>query len=174
MTDLRIEEYRALRDTIRARGTARTCIFVAGLGVWAALSLAILAMSAVPLAVVFPLLVLAGTFEAVFALHAGVERIGRYLQVFHDDTWEQTAMAFGPPLARTGSDPLFTLLFLLATVCNFVPVLLAEPLPVELGVLGAVHLIFGLRLLIARNAAAGQRAADLARFRSLLAESDHQ
>ena len=66
----------------------------------------------------FPLLVLAGTFEAVFALHAGVERIGRYLQVFHDDTWEQTAMAFGPPLAE--QEPiLFAGVFGLATVCNF-------------------------------------------------------
>ena len=86
-----------------------------------------------PLAVVFPLLVLAGTFEAVFALHVGVERIGRYLQVFHDDAWEQTAMAFGPPLAGTGTDPLFAGLFGLATVCNFLPVLVGGSAPAELG-----------------------------------------
>ena len=35
-------------------------------------------------------------------------------------------MAFGPPLAGTGSDPLFAVFFGLATMCNFVPVLLAR------------------------------------------------
>ena len=174
MTERDVEEYKALRATIRQRGSARPWAFLTGLSAWAAVTAATTTLTTLPLISLLPLLLLAATFEVVFALHVGVERIGRYLQVFHQDRWEQTAMAFGPPLARTGSDPLFTLLFLLATVCNFVPVLLAEPLPVELGVLGAVHLIFGLRLLIARNAAAGQRAADLARFRSLLAESDHQ
>jgi hypothetical protein len=167
MTDPRIEEYRGLRSTIRARGTARVCIFIAGLGVWAALSLAILAMSAVPLAVVFPLLVLAGTFEAVFALHVGVERVGRYLQVFHDDTWEQTAMAFGPPLAGTGTDPLFAGLFGLATVCNFLQVLVGGSVPAELAVLGGFHVVFLVRVVMARRAAARQRAADLSRFQQL-------
>ena len=35
-------------------------------------------------AALLPLLVLAAGFEAIFALHINVERIGRYLQVFHD------------------------------------------------------------------------------------------
>jgi len=175
MTERDVEEYKALRATIRQRGSARPWAFLTGLSVWAAVTLAItLTTARLPLISLLPLLLLAATFEVVFALHVGVERIGRYLQVFHEDRWEETAMAFGPPLARTGSDPLFLLLFFLATMCNFVPVLLAEPLPVELAVLGAVHLAFGVRLLLARKAAAGQRAADLARFRSLLGESDHQ
>lgn len=173
MTERDVEEYKALRATIRQRGSARPWAFLTGLSAWAAVTMAS-TLTTLPLISLLPLLLLAATFEVVFALHAGVERIGRYLQVFHEDRWEQTAMAFGPPLARTGSDPLFVPLFFLATVCNFVPVLLAEPVPVELAVLGAVHLAFGLRLLIARKAAAGQRAADLARFRSLLGESDHQ
>jgi len=167
MTDLRIEEYRALRDTIRARGTARVCIFIAGLGVWAALSLVNMGIGAVPLAVVFPLLVLAGTFEAVFALHAGVERVGRYLQVFHDDTWEQTAMAFGPPLAQTGTDPLFAGLFGLATACSFLQVVVSGAVTAELAVLGAFHVVFLVRVVIARRAAAGQRATDLGRFEQI-------
>jgi hypothetical protein len=173
MNDLRIEEYRALRGTIQARGTARTCIFIAGLGIWAALSLVILGVGIAPLAVVFPLLVLAGTFEAVFALHAGVERIGRYLQVFHGDTWEQAAMAFGPPLAGTGTDPLFAGLFGLATVCNFVQVLVAGAVPAELAVLGGFHMVFLARVVMARRAAARQRAADLARFEQLK-QTDHR
>ena len=50
------------------------------------------------------LLLLVATFEAVRTLHLGVERIGRYLQVFHepeppapgDARWEHVAMALGP------------------------------------------------------------------------------
>ena len=121
MTPRELEEYRALRETIRERGTARVWIFVAGLVAWAALVIATAALAALPVATLLPLLVLAGTFEAVFSLHAGVERVGRYLQVFCDDQWEQTAMAFGAPLAGTGSDPLFILFFGLATICNFAP-----------------------------------------------------
>jgi hypothetical protein len=64
---------------------------------------------------------LAAGFEAVFALHVGVERIGRYLQVFHEDAggppaWERHAMAFGPPSAGGRVDPLFSGLFAAAAV----------------------------------------------------------
>src|SRR5580765_7985942 len=92
------EEYTALRATIRERGTARVCLFTAGIVAWAALTVATAALASTPVATLLPLLVLASVFEAVFALHVGVERVGRYLQVFHeiDDaaSWEQTAMAF--------------------------------------------------------------------------------
>src|SRR3954465_15690792 len=40
MADRDVEEYKALRATIRQRGTARAWIFVAGLAAWAALTLA--------------------------------------------------------------------------------------------------------------------------------------
>jgi hypothetical protein len=173
MTERDLEEYKALRATIQQRGSARPWAFLAGLSVWAGVALAT-TVTPLPLLSILPLLLLAATFEVVFTLHVGAERIGRYLQVCHDDHWERTAMAFGAPLSGTGSDPLFLTLFMLATVCNFVPILLAEPLPVELAALGGVHLLFVLRLLVARKAAGRQRAADLARFRSLLSERDHQ
>ena len=166
MTERELEEYRALRATIRQRGTARPWAFLAGLCVWAILTLAA-ALAALPLVSVLPLLVLAGTFEVVYALHVGAERIGRYLQVVHDDRWERTAMAFGPPLAGTRADPLFVLLFALAAICNFLPVLVAAPMRVELAVLGGAHALFLLRLSVARQQAAKQRAADLDRFLKL-------
>ena len=102
MTDSELEEYRSLRATIRQRGSVRLCVFVGGLAAWAAGAMASTLIN-VPLVTVIPLLVLAASFEAVFALHIGVERVGRYLQVFHGDTWEQSAMAFGQPsgAART-------------------------------------------------------------------------
>jgi hypothetical protein len=166
MTERELEEYKALRATIRQRGSVRMCVFVAGFAAWALVALAATFVS-IPVFTVLPLVLLAGTFEAVFALHVGVERIGRYLQVFYDDRWEQIAMAFGAPLAGTRSDPLFVVVFGLATMCNFVPVMLASPVRVELAVIGGAHALFLIRLLVARQAASRQRAADLDRFRQL-------
>ncbi len=146
-------------------------VFAAGLSTWAVLSFALVALAAAPLASLFPLLVLFATFEAVFALHVGVERVGRYLQVFYDDRWETTAMAFGQPLAGTGSDPLFAAVIAVATVCNLIPVFLAEPIPVEITVIGLIHAAFIVRIGLARRAASRQRAADIARFREIKAKT---
>src|SRR5712692_11822960 len=85
MTPRDQEEYRALRATIRERGTTRIWIFVVGLVGWAGLVIATAALAALPVATLLPLLVLAVVFEAVVALHTGVERIGRYIQVFFED-----------------------------------------------------------------------------------------
>ena len=166
MTDSALEEYTALRATIGQRGSVRTCVFVFGLAIWCMVAVAATFIS-IPVITILPLVLLAGTFEAVFALHVGVERIGRYLQVFHEDRWEQTAMAFGAPLAGTGSDPLFTVFFGLATMCNFGPVLLVEPVRIELAMIGGVHALFIARLVVARQVAGRQRAADLERFRQI-------
>jgi hypothetical protein len=74
MTPRELEEYRALRATIRERGATRIWIFLAGLAAWSALVVATAALAALPVATLLPLLILAGTFEAVFSLHTGVER----------------------------------------------------------------------------------------------------
>lgn len=163
------EEYRALRATIRQRGTAKVWVLLVGMIAWGGLTTATAALASLPVATFLPLLVLAVTFEAVFNLHVGVERIGRYLQVFHEDEtgWEHTAMAFGRPLKGTGTDPLFVAHFLIATLLNIVPALLAEPVQLELTVVGTAHLLFVLRVLIARRSAAKQRAADLRRFEDM-------
>ena len=163
------EEYRALRDTIRQRGTAKVWILVAGMVAWAAMTMATAALASLPVATFLPLLVLAVTFEAVFSLHVGIERIGRYLQVFHEDAtgWEHTAMAFGRPLKGTGTDPLFVAHFLLATILNIVPALLAEPVQLEITVVGTAHLLFLVRVVLAWHSAGQQRAADLKRFEEM-------
>ena len=174
MTSREIEEYKALRATIRERGTTRVWVFLAGLFAWAALTVATAALAALPVATLLPLLVLAASFEAVFSLHTGVERIGRYLQVFYEPDgsgWEQTVMAFGREAPRSGPDPLFTPFYVLATLLNFVPVILANPVPIELGVVGAVPLLFVARALVARRSAGGQRALDLQRFSHLRAQA---
>ena len=185
MTPREVEEYRALRATIRERGTTRVWIFLAGLAAWAASTIATTALAAPRLATLFPLLVLAAGFESIVSLHTGVERIGRYLQVFFEDeelaessrrdapgssritaAWERVAMAYGRTY-HGGSDPLFTAHFILATVLNFLPVLLSEPVPVEVIVIGAAHILFIGRVVIARHHAGRQRATDLECFQRI-------
>jgi hypothetical protein len=174
VTPREIEEFRALRATIRERGSQRIYLFFAATVAWAAATIATAALAALPVAAVLPLLLLAGGFEAIFQLHTGVERIGRYLQVFYGEMetsepgrdWERVAMAYGQAY-RGGSDPLFAGYFALATLLNFVPVLLAEPVRLEVTVVGTVHLLFFLRLWIAKRAASRQRLTDLERFRRI-------
>ena len=172
MTSRELEEYRALRDTIRERGTARVWVFLAGMVAWGALTIATAALAALPVATFLPLLVLAAAFEGVFGLHVGVERIGRYIQVFLEDPggnpgWEHMAMAFGPPLTGARADPLFTVHFLIATVLNVVPALLAQPVPIEVAVVLGAHVLVIARIVLARRIASRQRAADLRRFEQL-------
>ena len=177
MTVREQDEYRALRATIRERGTARVCVFAGGMVAWAAATLATAALASTPVATLLPLLVLASVFEAVFALHVGVERIGRYLQVFHEtggpdgaggsDGWEHAAMAFGRPKGGASTDALFTVIFFLAALFNVVPALILGPERVELVFVGGAHALFVLRLLVARHAAGTQRAMDLERFQQL-------
>lgn len=161
------EEYRALRATIGTRGTARVWVFMVGLVAWAGLLSATSALALPPIAALSSLLVLAAAFEAVFALHVSVERIGRYLQVFHEDRWEQTAMDFGFPLAGTGGDPLFAAFFGFATFLNLLPVIGGDAVQIELVVIGAAHVLFLGRVILARRIASRQRRADLERFRAL-------
>jgi hypothetical protein len=174
MTPRALEEYSALRSTIRERGTTRVWIFLAGLTGWAALTVATAALAELPVATLLPLLILAATFEAVFALHTGVERIGRYIQVFMEDDgpergWEHHVMAFARAYPGRGTDPLFTLYFTVATLFNFVPVILAGAVPIEYGVVGAIHVLFILHLWLAHRRAGRQRAIDLEGFQQIKA-----
>ncbi len=169
-----LEEYTALRDTIRERGTARHWVVIAGLGTWAALALAS-AMIALPALTLLPLLVLAASFEVVFTLHTGVERVGRYIQVFHEEAadqaaWEQVAMAYGRTFGGGGIDALFSPIFAVATLLNFVPVALSGSVAVDWTIVGAVHMLFIVRIWAARRQASGQRAIDLERFTRLKSE----
>src|SRR5690606_38994366 len=109
-----------------------------------------------PVATLLPLLVLAGLFEAIVALHVGVERVGRYLQVHFEQgadaggrRWEHAAMSFGAAAAKGTPSPIFAGTFLLATLANFVPVVLAGAVPVEYVTVGVVHLLFVARVVAA-------------------------
>jgi hypothetical protein len=168
-------EYAVLRQTIAARGTARMVLFPVTMLAWAALALIVLTFGDAPVASLYPLAVLVAGFEAIHALHVGVERIGRYLQVFYEgsDTgpqWETTAMKVGPALPGGGIDPLFTMVFASATFINAIPALaLQQPRPTmtETGVIGVLHLAVVIRIVRARGAAARQRAVELESFKAI-------
>src|SRR5262249_40472562 len=132
-----------------------------------ALTVATTATSGPPVATLIPLVVLAATFEGVFALHVGVERIGRYLETQFDDEWEKAAMAFGRPVGAARIDPLFTVFCIVAAGINVLPALIAGPTPPELIFVAGGHALFLLRVTVARQRASRQRAIDLERFQQL-------
>ena len=84
-------------------------------------------------------------------------------------------MALGPKASSgSGIDPLFTRLFVLATLLNFLPIGVrtaveasAHPggVAIELVVYGALHLLFIWRAFAARRFAASQRSRELALFK---------
>ncbi|MEW6320246.1 MAG: hypothetical protein AB1635_04060 [Acidobacteriota bacterium] len=183
MDELSRDEYGALRATIRARGSLRVGLAVAGVAAWAATLVAVLALLPNPVAAAIPLLVLLATFEAMRTLHFGAERIGRYLQVFHEDAgepggrplaatpaWERTAVLFGSPIPGAGGHPLFLPVFLMAAVVNLLAVILPGPVPVELGLMLVPHAAFVVWLLRVDGAVRAQRAHDLKRYRELYRE----
>jgi hypothetical protein len=169
--ELSSAEYEALRATIRERGTKRTTLLFVSLAAWGVTFAIATRGAAPPLAAFGSLMVLVAGFEAVYALHVGVERIGRYLQVFYEEggrlpAWERTAMAYGRTSAGDGLDPLFSPVFGGALLVNLVPVGLSGQ-PVFMVVGAAAHAGFAIRIFRARRYAAGQRAKDLETFRRL-------
>ena len=174
----RRSEYVSLRRTIAQRGTLRPVLALCGIGLWAIVLMAVLAWLAYPVAAAIPLLVLVTTFEIIRPLHFGAERIGRYIQVFHEEigdssrpfsdapSWERVAMNFGA-VPGVGGHPLFVPIFLLATVINYLSVLLPEPVPLEMSAMAVPHFAFIAWLITADRAMRKQRALELARLRDL-------
>ena len=156
-----------MRATIQSRGTARIVLVPVVFIGWAATAVATAAVITVAISTLVPLMVLAAGFEAIYALQSNVERIGRYLQVFHEESegWEHVAMSYGERFPG-GTDPLFSRLFVLTVSVNFLPAALGGELA-ELVVLGVLHLLFINRIRLAGAAAKRQRVEDLERFRAL-------
>lgn len=172
-------EYEALRSTIRERGTARLCVGVAGLAAWGALAMVLLIAGLSGAVVLVPLVVLVATFEINFFIHTGVERIGRYLQVFHEERtdslgWETTAMNYGARFssgAGPALDPLFSFIFFSAATVNFLSSLTVFEMRYDwLAVSLVAHLAFNYRIVRARRFSVTQRAIELEHFRSLANE----
>jgi hypothetical protein len=192
--DLDRAEYEALRATIRERGSVRIWLILAGLITWAVVVFGLVVDHVGHVgraAALVPVLLLAMTFEISFFIHTGVERVGRYLQVYYEETdgpargdargWETTIMAYGARFPA-GPDPLFVALFGLVAAANLLITFLAiahMPWQADLAgsapragvLLAAAHLLLGWRFVAARRHARSQRATDLERFRALKSSS---
>jgi hypothetical protein len=170
--DLSATEYAVLRQTIANRGIARMLVAPASCLGWAAITVFHQGPGNSLVAPLLSLAVLAAGFESVHALHVGTERIGRYLQVYYEESlngprWESTAMLVGPALPGGGIDPLFSGVFLGSALLNL---LAARPSPAEPAAFAAVvaaHLAFAFRIVRARLAATRQRAVELESFKAL-------
>lgn len=170
-------EFEALRATIRDRGSLRVLVFVIGLSSWALVWAWLASSPFLPFISLVPLVLLAGVFEAVNALHVGVERIGRYLEVFHERPpasvldavsaraqWETTMTEFGRRFRGGSPDPLFCGVFATAVLLNLLPAVMLRPKTTEFVFFGVLHLAVLGRLVRERRRAAEQRAADLETF----------
>jgi hypothetical protein len=122
-----------------------------------------------------PLVVLVAGFELVFALHVGVERIGRYVAVFYEAApempkWETAIAAFGRSAARqtTQTHVLLATEFILATGINLLFAIQPHgyALPESLA-MAVFHAAFIARVAQAVRQAARQREMDAAAFRAI-------
>jgi hypothetical protein len=159
-------EFTALRSTIASRGTVRMALVPIVVIAWASLAIIVVLFGDLPVAALPPLAVLVAGFESINALHVGVERIGRFLQVFYEGTpgapeWETMAMTAASRLRGSGVDPLFTVVFAAAAILNMTTALVPEPTPIETLVIGGFHAAFLVRIARARQMARSQRARDL-------------
>lgn len=158
-----------MRATIRERGTVRMALLPIIYIGWAGVAIATAAIITVALSTLVPLLVLAAGFETIFALHVNIERIGRYVQVFHersDAGWEHVAVSLDRQEPGSPSDPLFARLFILSTSVNFFPAALGGE-PWEIGLVAVCHLGFIYRVRKAQSFSTAQRRDDLQRFEDL-------
>jgi hypothetical protein len=173
-------EFTVLRQTIATRGTVRMALLPVTFISWAAITSALLYLGSTPVAAALPLVglgVLVGGFEAIHALHVGVERIGRYLQVYYEaqhtsPKWETTAMSVGPALPGGGIDPLFTVVFITVSLLNLTLAFGTVRTALDRGVIALLHALFWARVIRARGAAARQRAVDLETFRAIKSSQD--
>ena len=179
---LGLEEYRALRATIRERGSLRFLVTSITFSAWAAVLTTLCAVTVVPTFVLVPLVLLVAGFELNLAIHVGVERVGRYLQVKYERDpqsaagWEHAVMKLQVP--RGGVDALFLVLFLSALALTFVVALWLAAAVTEVGEIGAIraetlvvavlHAIVAARWLQAAKYAKSQRARELPAFEAAL------
>ena len=76
-------------------------------------------------------------------------------------------MHFGPAVPGAGGHPLLLPIFLLATLVNYLSVVLPGPVPLELGVMTVPHASFAIWMFYADQGMKKQRAHELHRFKEL-------
>jgi hypothetical protein len=179
---LGLEEYRALRATIRERGSLRFLVTSITFSAWAAVLTTLCAVTVVPTFILVPLVVLVAGFEVNLAIHVGVERVGRYLQVKYERNpqsaagWEHAVMKLQVPTG--GLDALFLAVFFSALALTFVVGLWlaaaslgpdeATAMRAESLVVAILHAVVAARWLQAARYAKSQRSRELPAFEAAI------
>jgi len=170
MPEFRALEYDSLRAAIRVRSVATPALLVLAILGWAALTLWVFTSDVVSAATLVPLIALVAGFEALYLLHLHTTRLAAYLQVAYDAPWETTSLSYRQRFGPFGSNSLFAILFVLATLVNVVPAAVSGA-PEELAGIGVAHALFVIRIIVATRRATRLEAEDLERFRSLLSSA---
>jgi hypothetical protein len=176
-----LEEFRQLRATVGARSTVRVLVSLLTFVSWAGLATLVIDRGAPPRGMLLPLAILWVGFELVAGLHIGVERIGRFLQVFYEGgaatpKWETAIALFGQSEAAKAASvrPLLAREFVAAALGSiglglWAPAALGSGLgpPLETILVLVAHIAFVWRVLQVDRQTRGQRARDEAAFQSV-------
>jgi hypothetical protein len=182
---IQLEEFRALRATIRDRAIARVILLAISWVGWAAIATAImLVLPATPL-LALPLVVVLAAFEVNLGTVRAAEGIADYLRVVFEERravpgWEtaSAALARGRPAA---ADPLFFWIFVAVLCANYLCVVVAvgetaDPSArvredsLDLAVATVLHAAVLLRFVLARRGLVNGRAGGLERLRTAIRE----
>ena len=183
---IQIEEFRALRATIRDRAIARVILLAISWVGWAAIATAImLVLPATPL-LALPLVLVLAAFEVNLVAVRATDRICDYLRVVFEERravpgWETASADLAGRHPAATADPLFFWIFVAVLCANYLCVVVAvgetaDPSArvredsLDLAVATVLHGAVLLRFVLARRGLVSGRAGELERLRTALHE----
>jgi hypothetical protein len=179
---IQLEEFRALRASVRERAIARVLLLAMTWLGWAALATAIMLVVPAPLLLTVPLVVLLAAFEVNLATVRAAERVSHYLRVVFEERravsgWETASADLASRYPGSVGDPLFLWVFVAVLCANYVCVVIAIPETadpararedsLDLALVTALHLALVLRFVLARRALRAGRTRELDRLRAV-------
>jgi hypothetical protein len=183
MDAIQLEEFRALRASVRERAIARVLLLgMTWLG-WAALATAIMLVVPAPLLLTVPLVVLLAAFEVNLGTVRAAERVSNYLRVVFEERrgvsgWETASADLAGRHPSSVGDPLFMWVFVAVLCANYLCVVIALPETadptararedsLDLALVTALHLTLVLRFVLARRSLQAGRTRELERLRTV-------
>jgi hypothetical protein len=180
---IQLEEFRALRASVRERAIARVLLLAMTWLGWAALATAIMLVVPAPLLLTVPLVVLLAAFEVNLGTVRAAERVSSYLRVVFEERravpgWETASADLARRYPASRGDPLFLWVFVAVLCANYLCVVIAIPETtdpsartredlLDLALVTALHMSLVVRFLLARRALHAGRARELERLRAV-------
>ena len=180
---VQLEEFRALRASVRERAIARVLLLAMTWLGWAALATAIMLVVPAPLLLTVPLVVLLAAFEVNLGTVRAAERVSNYLRVVFEERrgvsgWETASADLAGQYPSSVGDPLFMWVFVAVLCANYLCVVIAIPETtdptarsredsLDLAVVTTLHLALVLRFVLARRSLHAGRTIELERLRAV-------